>query len=230
MRHVLVWRGLDAPRMEIARAEVVGGELRAEGTQVGAAYELRYGLGDGRLEAAVVGGRRVDLGLDGADFFDLGYSPLFNSLPVLAGLEEPTLFVMAFVDVPSLKVARSEQWYEPLGGGLVRFRSGSFVAELAFDEDGFVTRYEGLAERVGCPCRSTSSPWTRRSFTDTFRPSSGRCSRSTRATRCASLRPTLVGGLPRVRQSSRGARSSTPVMRWPARSSSVGPVSARRLP
>lgn len=149
MRHVLVWRGLDAPRMEIARAEVVGGELRAEGTQVGAAYELRYGLGDGRLEAAVVGGRRVDLGLDGADFFDLGYSPLFNSLPVLAGLEEPTQFVMAFVDVPSLEVARSEQWYEPLGGGLVRFRSGSFVAELAFDEDGFVTRYEGLAERVG---------------------------------------------------------------------------------
>jgi hypothetical protein len=149
MREVLVWRGLDAPRMEIARAEVVGDELRAEGTQVGAAYELRYVLGGGRLRAEVVGGRRVDLGLDGADFFDLGYSPLFNSLPILAGLEESTQFVMAFVDVPSLDVSRSEQQYEPLRDGLVRFRSGSFVAEIAFDEDGFVTRYEGLAERIG---------------------------------------------------------------------------------
>ena len=149
MRNVLVWRGLDAPRMEIARAEVVGGELRAEGTQLGAGYELRYALGDGRLEAEVVGGPSVDLGLDGADFFDLGYSPLFNSLPVLAGLDESTQFVMAFVDVPSLEVSRSEQRYEPLGDGLVRFRSGPFVAEIAFDEDGFVTHYEGLAERVG---------------------------------------------------------------------------------
>ena len=148
MRNVLVWRGLDAPRMEIARAEVVGGELRAEGTQLGAGYELRYALGDGRLEAAVVGGPSVDLGLDGADFFDLGYSPLFNSLPVLAGLERATDFVMSFVQVPSLDVVRAEQRYERLGERLVRFRSGSFVTELQFDADGFVTRYEGLAERV----------------------------------------------------------------------------------
>lgn len=149
MRRVLVWRGLDAPRMEIARADVADGELRAEGTQIGVSYELRYRLEPARLRVEVAGGPSLDVGLDGADCFDLGFSPLFNSLPVLTGLEQPTDFVMSFVDVPSLGVSRSEQRYEPLGDGRVRFTSGSFVAELAFDDDGFVVHYEGLAERVG---------------------------------------------------------------------------------
>ena len=96
----------------------------------------------------MVGGPSIDVGLDGTDFFDLGYSPLFNSLPVLAGLDSATDFVMTFVDVPSLEISRSEQRYEPLGDGAVRYRSGSFVAEIEFDADGFVTRYEGLAERM----------------------------------------------------------------------------------
>jgi uncharacterized protein len=144
----LVWRGLDEPRMEIARAEPVDGGLRASGTQIGVAYELRYELEPGRLRAEVVGGASIDIGLAEADFFDLAASPLFNSLPVLAGLEGPSDFVMAFVEVPSLEVVRSEQRYEPLGDGAIRFSSGSFVAELEFDWEGFVTRYEGLAERV----------------------------------------------------------------------------------
>jgi hypothetical protein len=135
--------------MEIARAELGGGELRAQGTQIGVAYELRYELEPGRLRAEIVGGPSLDVGLeDGTDFFDLGYSPLFNSLPVVAGLESAADFVMTWVEVPSLEVRRSEQRYEPLGDGVVRFRSGSFVADIVFDADGFVTRYEGLAERV----------------------------------------------------------------------------------
>jgi uncharacterized protein len=149
VRQTLVWRGLDAPRMEIADVEVADSGLSARGTQIGITYELRYELEPGRLRVTIVGGPSVDLGLDGADFFDLGYSPLFNSLPVLAGLDAATDFVMAFVEVPSLEVSRSEQRYEPLGDGVVRFSSGAFVAKLQFDEDGFVTRYEGLAERVG---------------------------------------------------------------------------------
>jgi uncharacterized protein len=135
--------------MEIARAEVDGGELRASGTQIGVAYELRYELEPGRLRVEVVDGPRVELELDDADYFDLGASPLFNSLPVLGGLDAASDFVMTFVDVPSLEVSRSAQRYEPLGNGAVRFRSGSFTAKLEFDADGFVTRYEGLAERVG---------------------------------------------------------------------------------
>jgi uncharacterized protein len=149
MRRTLVWRGTDAPRMEIAHAEVTKDGLSAQGTQIGVPYELAYELVPGRLRAEVRGGGSVDIGLDGVDFFDLAYSPLFNSLPVLAGLEAPMDFVMAFVEVPSLEVSRSEQRYEPLGDGVVRFSSGAFVAEIEFDADGFVTRYEGLAERVG---------------------------------------------------------------------------------
>ena len=149
MSRTLVWRGLELPLMEIAYADLDGGALRARGTQIGVAYELRYELEPGRLRAHVVEGPKIDIGLgDDADFFDLGYSPLFNSLPVLAGLERAMDFVMTFVQVPSLEVARAEQQYEPLGDGLVRFRSGAFVADLQFDADGFVTRYEGLAERV----------------------------------------------------------------------------------
>jgi uncharacterized protein len=146
----LVWRGLEMPLMEIAYVELDGTVLRARGTQIGVAYELHYELEPGRLRANVIDGPSLDTGLeDGTDFFDLGFSPLFNSLPVLDGLETAMDFVMTFVDVPSLEVSRAEQRYEPLGDGVVRFRSGSFVADLTFDADGFVTRYEGLAERVG---------------------------------------------------------------------------------
>jgi hypothetical protein len=146
----LVWRGLDLPLMEIAYVDLDGEALRARGTQIGVAYELRYELEPGRLRADVVDGPSVDTGLeDGTDFFDLGFSPLFNSLPVLAGLDTARDFVMTWVHVPTLEVSRSEQRYEPLGDGVVRFRSGSFDADIAFDADGFVMRYPGLAERVG---------------------------------------------------------------------------------
>jgi uncharacterized protein len=146
----LVWRGLEMPLMEIAYVDLDGEAVRARGTQIGVAYELRYELEPERLRAHVVDGPSLDIGLDdGTDFFDLGYSPLFNSLPVLGGLDTATDYVMTFVHVPSLEVSRAEQRYEPLGDGVVRFHSGTFVADIAFDADGFVTRYEGLAERVG---------------------------------------------------------------------------------
>jgi uncharacterized protein len=55
---------------------------------------------------------------------------------------------MRFVQVPELSVVRSEQRYEPLGGRVVRYSSGSFTADITFDEDGFVTIYEGFLERI----------------------------------------------------------------------------------
>ena len=130
--------------MEIAR---VDGE-RARGTQIGVAYELRYELEPGLLRLEVVDGPTAEIRLNGADFFDLAFSPLFNSLPLWAGLEGSRDFTMRFVDVPSLEVSESVQRYEPLGDGRVRFRSGAFEAELEFDDDGIVTWYEGLAELV----------------------------------------------------------------------------------
>jgi hypothetical protein len=152
LRRTLVWRGLDAPRTEIARVERTGDALRASGTQIGVAYELRYELEPGVLRLDVVGERKLDVELEDRDFFDLAYSPLFNSLPVLrddllsGGSAHD--YVMRFVAVPELDVVDSPQQYEPVGGGRVRFCSGDFTADLDFDDDGFVIRYEGLAERV----------------------------------------------------------------------------------
>jgi hypothetical protein len=55
---------------------------------------------------------------------------------------------MAWVAVPQLVVSRSRQRYVPLERGMVRFRSGTFTADIEFDADGFVLAYPGLAERV----------------------------------------------------------------------------------
>jgi uncharacterized protein len=148
----LAWTGDGAPRMEVARVQRHGRELSATGTQLGAVYELRYRIEPSLLSLELVGRRSLEVPLDDADFFDLGWSPLFNSLPVIRdGLLEPGPardYVMRWVDVPSLRVIRSEQRYEPRGDGLVRFRTGGFVADIRFDDDGFVIDYPGIAHRV----------------------------------------------------------------------------------
>ncbi len=83
---------------------------------------------------------------------DLAFSPLFNSLPVLRDrLHEggdARDYVMAWVAVPELTVTRSQQRYLPLARRVVRYRSGSFTADIEFDADGVVVRYPGLVERV----------------------------------------------------------------------------------
>jgi Putative glycolipid-binding len=139
--------------MELAHAERHGRDLTAVGTQLGAIYELRYRLEPELLHLELVGQRSLEVSLGDADFFDLGWSPLFNSLPVMRdGLLElgPARdYVMRWVEVPSLEITMSEQRYEPLGNGLVRFSSGSFTAEIRFDESGFVVDYPGIARRAG---------------------------------------------------------------------------------
>jgi hypothetical protein len=138
--------------MEVAHVDIRSGGFTAVGTQLGAVYELRYQLEPNSLSLEVVGQRSVEVALGDADFFDVGWSPLFNSLPVIRdGLLEsgpPRDYLMYWVDVPSLEVSASEQRYEPLGGGLVRFTAGDFSAEIRFDEMGFVLEYPGIATRV----------------------------------------------------------------------------------
>jgi hypothetical protein len=147
-RH-LVWRRLDEPGMEAAHVESFD---RASGTQIGVSYELRWQLDRQRLKLEVVGVRSNVVELEGADYFDVFASPFFNSLPVvrdglLAGGEAKT-YMMRFVRVPELDTVLSEQRYEPLGGGVVRYSSGSFTADIEFDEDGFVVDYSGFLQRV----------------------------------------------------------------------------------
>ena len=93
--------------------------------------------------------------LEGALDVDLGYSPLTNTPPILrAGLldDGPSVDVdAAWISVPALSVERLEQRYSFVrrhgDGAVVRYatRSGSFVADLTCDRDGFVERYPGLA-------------------------------------------------------------------------------------
>lgn len=148
----LAWVGDGAARMEVAHVELHERELTAIGTQLGASYELRYRLGAELLRVELVGHRSLDVPLDGADFFDVGWSPLFNSLPVLRdSLLEPGPardYVMRWVDVPSLRISESEQRYEPLGDLRVRFRSEGFTADIEFDESAFVVDYPGIARRA----------------------------------------------------------------------------------
>ena len=137
--------------MEVAHVERAEPEFAASGTQLGVVYELRYRLEQRALRLELVGERTLELELDGADFFDLGFSPLFNSLPVIRDrlLEPgpPRDYRMRWVEVPSLTVSVSEQRYEPLGDGVVRFRTGDFVSDITFDADGFVVDYPGIGAR-----------------------------------------------------------------------------------
>ncbi len=152
---------------ELAFVDLGDDRLTARGTQLRAAYSLSYVLETSetfvsehlRAEVETVHGagtldlRRGTKPLkDDVLDLDLQASPLFNSLPVLRDrLHEggnAREYTMAFVTLPELSVERSAQRYVPLEHGVVRFRSGTFTADIEFDADGFVVRYPGLAERV----------------------------------------------------------------------------------
>ena len=133
----LVWRRVDRPGTEIAHAESLE---RASGTQIGVAYELRWGLDGTGLELEVVGGRRLTVDLGDADFFDVFASPFFNSLPVaqdrLLGGGEARTYTMRFVRVPELEAVSSEQRYEPLGDGWIAPRVEIYTdGRLVMTED-----------------------------------------------------------------------------------------------
>jgi hypothetical protein len=162
---VCAWQGPGL--FEVAFVDFDGDRLAARGTQLGASYRLTYALHTStgfvseRLQVEVEtrrGVRTLDLQRgtkplrDDVLDIDLSASPLFNSLPVLRDRlhegGEAREYKMAFVNVPDLSVERTEQRYVPLERGVVRFRSGTYTADLEFDRDGFVARYPGLAEAV----------------------------------------------------------------------------------
>jgi uncharacterized protein len=145
----LIWAGLDATRLEIAR---VSSLEAADGTQIGVAYELRWELRGDNLRVQVVGGTTTDVDLDGADFFDVQHSAFFNSLPVMRARllqgGDARDYTMRFVRVPELTVESLQQRYEPRSEHVVHYSSPGFAADIEFDAEGFVTLYHGYLKRV----------------------------------------------------------------------------------
>ena len=94
--------------------------------------------------------------LDEAVDCDLAACPLTNTMPILRHKlhrrHGDCSFVMAFIEVPSLRVVLSTQNYTHVrrrsGGAVVRYRSGSFESELTIDRDGFVDEYPKLGRRI----------------------------------------------------------------------------------
>ena len=174
-RRFVAWRGTDEWRAEACTIELGEPGLVASGVQLAPGYRLDYELATGpeliteRLDVRVSeadGDRSLSLRrhpdgawtagdqavehVRGALDCDLALSPLTNFMPAARLTGEPVDHVMAWVSVPSLEVLRSEQRYEPAGPGRVRYvgLDHDFTAVLELDEDGLVTRYPGLAERV----------------------------------------------------------------------------------
>jgi len=88
---------------------------------------------------------------------DLAECPLTNTMPALRHglLEAPgdVTFLMAFIEVPRLRVVPSEQRYTQVrpgqpDGAVITYRSGAFRSDLVFDRDGFVLDYPQLGRRL----------------------------------------------------------------------------------
>lgn len=147
----------------ISDGRATGVPLRSDGQPLtidGSDWNATDGTPPGIVDAA---------GLTTALDCDLGLCPVTNTMPMLrsvlpasgsasasAPLSGPEIeFVMAWVEVPSLRVIRSQQVYQlrrlqPDGGALVRYVGlhRSFVGDLSVDADGIVIDYQDLAHRI----------------------------------------------------------------------------------
>ena len=126
------------------------------------AVKARWEGGSASLELRREGGRWAVNGEDRPDLADaldcdLAACPLTNTMPILRHdlhrVPGERDFLMAFIEVPSLRVVPSRQRYthqRPLdgGGAVVRYASGSFQSDLVIDADGFVVEYPQLGRRV----------------------------------------------------------------------------------
>ncbi|MCT1450091.1 putative glycolipid-binding domain-containing protein [Corynebacterium sp. p3-SID1194] len=86
---------------------------------------------------------------------DLGLCPLTNTMPIRRlGLLETqvpkTQLIMAWIDMPSLQVIASDQYYSSIDSKTVRYASGTrgVDVELEVDGDGVVVQYPDMAQRI----------------------------------------------------------------------------------
>ncbi len=97
----------------------------------------------------------ADVDLTGAVDVDLGLCPVTNTMPIrrlglLDGSVARTELLMAWVDMPSLHVIASDQYYASVDSSSVSYASGTRGVDvvLSVDSDGVVVDYPGLARRV----------------------------------------------------------------------------------
>jgi len=116
------------------------------------AAELNVAVGpdERRLLLATDGGGRWHVDgspagrLDGCLDVDLGFTPSTNTLPIRRlglGVGERAQLRAAWVRFPEFTVEPLDQTYERVSGGLWRYRSGTFAADLEVDASGVVSRY-----------------------------------------------------------------------------------------
>lgn len=93
--------------------------------------------------------------LDGASEVDFSLTPFCNTLALrrLIKTDGDTIMLdIAYIDGVTLSVARSRQAYDRTGNRCYRYRdlglAMGFTALIDVDDAGFVTRYEGLFERM----------------------------------------------------------------------------------
>lgn len=86
---------------------------------------------------------------------DLGLCPLTNTMPIrrltLLETQVPkTQLIMAWIDIPSLQVIASDQYYSSVDAETARYESGTrgVDVELEVDGGGVVVHYPDLARRV----------------------------------------------------------------------------------
>jgi hypothetical protein len=115
-------------------------------------------------EWTVDGITRADLA--GALDCDLAGCPLTNTMPIrrhdLHRTPGDARFVMAFVDVPTLRVFAHEQRYTTIRPGaadrpaVVRYRSAGFRSDLEVDDEAVVLVYPKLGRRVPAVSAATA--------------------------------------------------------------------------
>lgn len=125
---------------------------------------LRHDDGHWTASTSLSGSQPLDLARPGIDpsadlsaavDVDLGKCPLTNTMPIRrldlsAGSVPRTPLVMAWVDMPSLRVIASDQYYSSLDESHVRYESGTRGVNVVLDIDprGVVTHYPELATAV----------------------------------------------------------------------------------
>lgn len=103
------------------------------------------------MAPGIVPGEDLDAALD----CDLGLRPVTNTMPIrrldlLTRNVPETKLIMAWIEMPSLRVIASDQYYSSIDERMVRYQSGTrgVDAQLTVDEDGVVLNYPDMAKRL----------------------------------------------------------------------------------